>query len=449
MQVKARKAFFSFVYYIMETPEPSDLKRQSFISVMSLFFQSGYSAVLGLIANLTLTILLSPTIFGIYITVLSIISFLNYFSDIGLAASLIQKKELDEQDAKTVFTVQQILILSLIAIGFISTRFIVNFYRLPQEGAYLYWALLFSFFISSLKTIPSVHLERKIQFQKIVLVQILENTVFYVAVSLFAFFKFGLMSFTIAVVLRSLTGLVALYAISPWTPSLGISMKHLKQLLAFGIPFQASSFLALFKDDLIILYLGRVLGFEGLGYIGWAKKWADAPVRIIMDNVAKVTFPLIARFQDQKEKIRRLSEKILHYQTLILAPVYVAAIILMPYFIKLIPKYSKWEPALPFFYIFCISSLIVSLSVPFMNLYNALGKVKITFTYMAFFTTLIWVSTLILTGIYGALGFPIAHLIVSTSFLLIFFRAKKEFGFRLLNFENNIINEIKSLYRNE
>src|SRR3989338_9995700 len=87
-------------------------------SLLSLFFQSGYSAFLGLIANLVLTILLSPAAFGIYITVLSIISLLNYFSDIGLAASLIQKKDITEDDIKTTFTVQQLLIITLLFIGF-------------------------------------------------------------------------------------------------------------------------------------------------------------------------------------------------------------------------------------------------------------------------------------------------------------------------------------------
>src|SRR3989344_6438699 len=100
-------------------------------SVMSLFFQSGYSAFLGLVANLVLTILLSPKTFGIYITVLSIIALLNYFSDIGLAASLIQKKDITEDDIKTTFTVQQILIVSLIVLGFFSPSFIKNFYKLP------------------------------------------------------------------------------------------------------------------------------------------------------------------------------------------------------------------------------------------------------------------------------------------------------------------------------
>src|SRR3990167_5389925 len=145
-----------------------ELKHNSIISAVSLFFQSGYSAFLGLIANLVLTILLSPSIFGIYITVLSLISLLNYFSDIGLAASLIQKKEITDNDIKTTFTVQQILIISIIAIGFLLTSFVREFYNLPQTGIYLYWALLISFFLSSLKTIPSIFLERKIQFKKIV-----------------------------------------------------------------------------------------------------------------------------------------------------------------------------------------------------------------------------------------------------------------------------------------
>src|SRR3972149_9993873 len=210
------------------THQKEDLKRRGVLSTMSLFFQSGYSAFLGLIANLILTILLSPQVFGLYITVLSIIAFLNYFSDIGLAASLIQKKELTDEDVSTTFTVQQMLILTLITLGFGATYIIQNFYQLPTAGVYLYWALLVGFFICSLKTIPSVFLERKILFQKLVFVQVVENTVFYVAVSLFALLGWGINSFTIAVILRSLTGLVLIYSISFWRPTIGISVRSLK-----------------------------------------------------------------------------------------------------------------------------------------------------------------------------------------------------------------------------
>jgi hypothetical protein len=35
------------------------------------------------------------------------------------------------------------------------------------------------------------------------------------------------------------------------------------------------SFLALVKDDLLTVFLGKVLPFAQVGYIDWAKKWAE------------------------------------------------------------------------------------------------------------------------------------------------------------------------------
>ena len=416
----------------MDTLSQEELKRRGFISTISLFFQSGYSAVLGLVANLIVTILLSPHVFGIYITVLSIIALFNYFSDFGLAASLIQKKEMTDDDIKTTFTIQQSLIVILIVVGFFATSFVQKFYNLPQDGVYLYWSLLFAFFISSLKTIPSVFLERHIKFNKVVYVQVVENTLFYAAVSIFAIMGYGLMSFTYAVIIRAVSGLILIYKISPWTPKFGLNKQSLKTLLSFGVPFQATSFLALFKDDLITLFLGKILGFELLGYVGWAKKWADAPLRVFMDNVGRVLFPVMSRVQDDKEKLRSISQKLLYYQTMLLAPVMIGMMFALPLMVILIPQYGKWQPAIPLFYIFALSSLIVSFSAPFMALFNALGKVRITFTFMLLITVTTWVLTPILTTKYHQFGFPITHFIVSCTLGLLLLKVRSTLDMKIL-----------------
>jgi len=387
---------------------------------------------LGLAANLIVTILLSPAIFGIYITVLSLINVLNYFSDIGLAASLVQKKEISSEDISTTFTMQQILIISAITLGFFASNLVRTFYKLPVEGIYLYWALLAGFFISSLKTIPSIFLERKIQFQKIVLVQIIENTVFYITVMVLAFAKAGLTSFTVAVLLRAIVGLIAIYRISPWTPRFGISKSSLRHLLSFGLPFQASSFLALFKDDLITLFLSKILGFEGVGYIGWAKKWAEAPIRIIMDNISRVLFPVFARIQHDKEKISQLVEKILFYQTTLLAPTILGAALLMHRIILFVPKYGKWAPAIPLFYLFCYASFFSSYSSPFINLFNALGYARIPFAFMIFWTVLTWIGTPILSALTGLYGFPLTVAVLATTSIAVMFKARSLVGFRFV-----------------
>lgn len=413
--------------------ELNHLKRKTIISTMSLFLQSGYSALLGLTANLIITILLSPTIYGIYITMLSLISLLNYFSDIGLAASLIQKKEVDPEDLSTTFTIQQILIITLVIIGFFATPYIISFYKLPADGSYLYWALLVGFFLSSLKTIPSVLLERTVKFQKIVFVQIIENTLFYGIVVICALMGLGLRSFAIAVLVRSFAGVIIMYSVSFWKPRIGISVPHLKHLLSFGLPFQTSSFLALFKDDLLTLYLGKVIGFEGLGYIGWAKKWAEAPLRIIMDNVSRVLFPVMSRLQHDGDKLKKLIEKILTLQTILIAPAITGIAFLMHYMIILFPKYEKWSPALPLLYIFSLSALLSSYSSPFTNLFNSLGKAKITLFFMIFWTAGIWILTSILSNRIGYAGFPMAQLILSFSFIIVVQKAKTIVSFSFVS----------------
>lgn len=408
------------------------IKRKTVMSTVSLFFQSGYASILGLAANLVLTILLSPGIFGIYIATLSIISILNYFSDIGMAASLIQKKEVSRQDEKTAFTVQQILVISLVTLGFLATSAISDFYQLPPEGKLLYWSLLAGFFLSSLKTMPSVLLEREIKFEKIVLVQIIENTVFYLAVIVLAILGYGLGSFTIAVLLRSFTGVIIIYRLSPWKISIGINRDSYKRLVSFGLPFQGSSLLALVKDDLLTLYLGRVVGFTGLGYIGWAKKWAESPIRIIMDSISRVLFPLFSKFQNDKERLSRLIEKIIHYQSFLILPAITGMALVMGRFVDIVPKYSKWEPALPLFYLFCLSALMSSYSTPFMNFLNGIGKVKVSLYFMIFWTALTWILTPLFIGYFGYIGFPITLVVLSSTFVIVIAITKRVVDFEFL-----------------
>ncbi len=408
------------------------IKRKTVLSTLSLFFQSGYSSILGLAANLVLTILLTPATFGIYIATLSIISILNYFSDIGLAASLIQKKEVSREDEKTAFTIQQILVVTLVAIGFTATTAIAEFYKLPENGRYLYWALLVGFFLSSLKTMPSVLLEKEIKFEKVVLVQIIENTFFYITVIVLAIMGYGLNSFTVAVILRSLVGVILIYRFSPWKISFGIDRASFNKLISFGLPFQGSSLLALVKDDLLTLYLGRVVGFTGLGYIGWAKKWAESPIRIIMDSISRVLFPLFSKFQTDRGRLSRLIEKIIHYQSLLIIPAIVGMALVMSRIVAVIPKYSKWEPALPLFYLFCLSALMSSYSTPFINFLNGIGRVKISFYFMVFWTALTWILTPILISQYGHIGFPITMVILSSTFIIVVLMTKRVVDFKFI-----------------
>lgn len=363
-----------------------------------------------------LTAFLGPVEFGIYFVVLAIKNFLSYFSDIGFAAALIQKKDqLTDIELKTIFTAQQLLVLLILLVGFIFTPLIQSIYHLNQQAIFLFWALLLSLFFSSLKTIPSVLLERKLEFGKWVIPQIIETLIFNIIVVFLAWKGFGITSYTIAVLVSGLIGLGVLYIIKPWLPRIAFSAAAFKSVLKFGVPYQINTFLAMIKDDGMILFLGAVIGPAGIGLLGWAQKWAYAPLRFFMDQVIKVTFPAFSRLQDNKRELSDLVGKSIFFICLLVFPSLILLVMLAPSLVEIIPKYNKWSPALFAISILSITSALAAITTPLTNTLNAIGKISTTFKLMVMWTVLTWIFVPLSATLYGVNGAAFGFTLVGLS----------------------------------
>lgn len=390
------------------------IAQKSVRGVFALVSRTFFVQILGIVANFILTVYLSQGDFGVFVVVSAIVVFFNYFQDIGLAASLIQKKEqLTTHEMRTVFTVQQVLVLVLITPALIFSGQIAKFYDLNSSGHLLLIALLVSLFLSSLRTIPTVLLERNLDFHKLVIPQIVENLVYYSALIILAITGAGIASFTVAVLLRGIIGTIIIYLIKPWPIGISFDLEAFKKLVSFGIPFQTNSILALLKDDLLFVYLGKALPFSQVGYIGFAQKWAFMPLRLVMDNVIRIMFPSFSRLQHEPESLKVAVEKSLFLVSLFIFPTAVGLILFSPSFIEYVPKYEKWQPALLSLTFFALNTVFSSISTPLTNFLNSTGRVKITLYFMVMWTALTWISTLVLLKIYGYNGVAIASFLVS------------------------------------
>lgn len=379
-----------------------------------------------------LTFFIDARTLGVYFVVSAALAFLVYFSDIGLAAALIQKKEkLTRDDLVTTFTIQEILVLTLIIVGFLFSGFVASFYDLDVPGIRLFQALLISFFLSSLKTIPSVILERNLEFKKVVIPQLAEALVFNSLAVILVILGFGITSFTFAVLARGLVGVILIYIIAPWRIGFGIYQASARKLLSFGIPFQANSFLALVKDDFLIIILGKILTLTEVGFIGFAQKWAFMPLRLVMDKVIRVTFPVFSRLQGNHKLLGSAIEKVLFSVAFFLFPIILGLVILAPYAVHIIPKYAKWEEALLLLNFFAINGILSSISTPLTNFLNALGKIKTTLRLMVFWTVATWLLTFVLIRFYGFLGVAVSSAIISTSVVLVVYITRKYIKFNV------------------
>lgn len=416
-----------------EMIDPLTIKKKALFGAITLTSRTLLLQIVTFVATFLLTVLLKPEIFGIFFVVSAAVSFLNYFADIGLAAALVQKKEaITEDDLKTTFTIQLILVSIVVTIFLFFSTSIASFYNLNSEGLLLLRVLLISFFLSSFKTIPTIILERKLEFNKFVIPQIVENLFFYISVVLFAWLGLGISSFTIGVILRAISGLLTIYLLVPWKPKFGIEKSSARQLLRFGVPFQLNSFLALVKDDLLTLFLGKALGFTQVGYIGWAKKWSETPLRLIMDNINKVSFPAFARLQYDKAYLRKTVEKAIFFLILFTFPATFLGIILIKPLVSIIPKYQKWEPAILSFYFFSLSVLFASISSLLINMIQAVGKVKTTFRLMVLWTILTWLFIPLAIKIIGFNGVAFSIFLISLTSIVTVLIAKKLVPFNFL-----------------
>lgn len=420
-----------------ETTSPieiQEVKRRSVSGVLALISRTFIIQIISFVATLALTIFLDPNTYGIFYLVSSVVNFLAYFSDIGLAAALIQKKDaVTKEDLSTSFTIQQILVVTLLALLFILSPFIQSAYHIDQSGMYLLYAMGISLFFSSLKTIPSIMLEREIKFNKLILPQVLETLAFNGVAVYFAWKGFGVNAFSLAVLSRGIVGLVAMYLVYPWKPLIGIHKDSLQALLRFGLPYQANTFLAMLKDDGMTIILTKIIGTQGLGYIGWASRWAGLPLRIIMDNLTKVSFPTFARLQHDQDKLARAVEVSLKYMCLAAFPILAGIGFMAIPIINIIPRYGKWLPAVIPLYIYLYNSAWASISTSLTNLLNATGHIKSTFKLMIMWTILTWITMPFLSLKFGYMGVAYATGIIATSSVVTIIMSKKFVNFNVKN----------------
>ncbi|MCX6724791.1 MAG: oligosaccharide flippase family protein, partial [Candidatus Shapirobacteria bacterium] len=85
-----------------------------------------------------LTIFLGKEEIGLFFAVSEIVAILGYFSDVGLAAALIQSKEKPTtQEIRSTFTIQQVLVISLLVLTLALTPWLKSFYHIDQAGVFL------------------------------------------------------------------------------------------------------------------------------------------------------------------------------------------------------------------------------------------------------------------------------------------------------------------------
>ncbi len=414
----------------MEELDINTISKRSIHGIFALASRSLFLQLINFAAFIIISSILSARDLGVYTAVIAIQRLLSFFTDFGLGAALIQKKEdLRREDLVTTFTIQAGITLAIFLGVLIFRDNIAAFFKLNPKGERLLLVLVFTIFLSSFKTIPSILLERHIKFSRLVLPQIAESLIFNVVLIFLVLKGYGIDGYAWGFLISSLVGIPLYYLISPWKPGLGVDRVSLSTL-KFGAQFQAKNILATIKDDFLTVILVKFLTFVEIGYIGFAQRMAFFIYRYIVDSVTKVTFSSYSRMQDQKEFLKVAIEKSLFFISLIIFPLLTGLIIVSPYIINFFPKWhNKWEPAIFSLIFFLLNAIVSSLSAVLVNVLDASGRVKTTLKLMVVWTILTWTITPILIYFMGYNGVALASFLVTLTIFITIYIVKRVVSF--------------------
>ncbi|MBQ6436039.1 oligosaccharide flippase family protein [bacterium] len=402
------------------------IKKKSVGGAMSYFVRTLLLNGLGLVSSLILGGLLSKTEFAIYGVVTQIIGILTFFSDIGLASALIQKKtEPTQEDYQTIFWTQMTLgtLIVLVCFGLVRGGFFAN--QLGADGAGVLYALAFGFILATLKVVPSIKLTRELNFSKLVWPQIIEQVVYQGLLITLVWNGMGVKAYTWAIWARGIVGVVAMLYLVPFWPKLIFSKKSFINSFKYGFKFQLNDLLARIKDQLFYLFIAsnwvqQTFGVttEQFGVISFAKNWSMYPYNLTVQNVMSITFPTFSRLQGNNHLIRRAIEKSIYFITLAIFPILTGMCVFFWPLTQVVAHYNKWEDALISFVFFTLAIAPAAISSPLTNVLNAIGKINDTLKLMVLWTVLTWVLTIPLLNVWGFNAVAIASFIISlTSFL--------------------------------
>ncbi len=209
-----------------------------------------------------------------------------------------------------------------------------------------------------------------------------------------------------------------------WRHSYKFDKKIAFELISYGKHVMSGNVFVFFISVIDVMFIGRLLGSESLGYYSIAFGIAGLLTAQVSGLFAQVMFPAYSKMQGDKNALKRACLKTLVYVSIIAIPATFGTAIIAWDFVKVVYG-GKWLPAVAALQVLCFYGLNRALLGTTEQLYLAAGKPEVRTKLNLLQLILMAALMYPLTIHYGILGASIAAALPSA---LIVFLTFKEAG---------------------
>ncbi|GAA1861220.1 lipopolysaccharide biosynthesis protein [Pseudonocardia ailaonensis] len=250
-----------------------------------------------LIMTVVLARLLSPEDFGLFALGLVLLNLFDYVRDFGVTAALVQHRTPLARLLPTGLTISLLfgLVIGVAALGF--APLLADLLGHPELTP-IVRALAVALLISSFNALPQATLRRGLDFGRRLAPEV-SGALVKLAVGVgLAASGAGIWSLVWAQLAGSLITTVLYWVIVRPPFRLGFDRRIAVDLLRFGVPVTAVTFLAYLVYNLPATIVGRRLGAEEVGFYSLGYRLAELTVLSLCTVIGEVLFSALARIQD-------------------------------------------------------------------------------------------------------------------------------------------------------
>ncbi len=253
--------------------------------------------------------LLSPDDFGKFAMVLIVVSFFRVFSDLGLSAAIIQRKDSDNLYLSTAFWFQTLIALILTTFLLFFGQIFNIFYNETILDQISFW-LGIDFLIGSFGLIPLALLQKELNFKTLFKIQLTSLFVSSIVGIYMALNGMSIFSLIGKMLVWTTINNIGTFLAIKWRPAFKFSSEYLSALLNYGIPATGNRILNYLVRNSDDFFIGRVVGASALGLYNRAYMLMLLPMANITSVISTVLFPSWSKMQDDIPEIKRLYIKI-------------------------------------------------------------------------------------------------------------------------------------------
>lgn len=322
----------------------SSLKQKTVSGLIWSAIESFSAQGITFIVGIVLARMLTPKEYGLIAMITIFIAISETFINSGFAQALIRKTNCTETDYSTIFFFNLFTGVFFFTVLFFLSPFVGVYFEQPILTPMLR-VLAIGLIVSSLTIIQRTILTKRIDFKLQTKISIIASLVSGTIGISFAYYGFGVWSLVYKTLSQQVINSLLLWKWNKWTPHWVFSKKSFKELFGFGSRLLISGLIDTVFKNIYYPIIGKYFSVSDSGYFKKAQEFQDFPTQSLNNIMSRVTYPVLAELQTDKEKLKQGYKKLIK-TTMLISMLLMVGIASTAKPLILILLGSKWEPTI-------------------------------------------------------------------------------------------------------